>query len=95
MPVATFIHVVEVELMAAGAEIYGDLTEIFHDVFMRDDIRLSPELTAKGVQGWDSFKQIELIMACEEKWRIKFNTRELDELHCVGNLATMVEKKIG
>ncbi len=81
--------------MATQAEIYGDLTGIFHDVFMRDDITLSPELTAKGVPGWDSFKQIEIIMACEEKWRIKFNTRELDALRCVGDLAAMVEKKAG
>ena len=81
--------------MATEAEIYGALTEIFHDVFMRDDIVLSPELTAKGVQGWDSFKQIEIIMACEEKWGIKFNTRELDALRCVGDLATMVAKKAG
>lgn len=66
--------------MATEAEIYADLTEIFHDVFMRDDIRLTPELTAKGVPGWDSFKQIEIIMASEEKWGIKFNTRKLDAL---------------
>ena len=52
--------------MATEAEIYGDLTEIFHDVFMRDDIVLSPELTAKQVQGWDSFKQIEIVLASEE-----------------------------
>jgi acyl carrier protein len=79
--------------MATEAEIYGDLTGIFHDVFMRDDIKLTPELTAKGVQGWDSFKQIEIIMASEEKWGIKFNTRELDALHNVGDLAKMIETK--
>jgi acyl carrier protein len=79
--------------MATEAEIYSGLTEIFHDVFMRDDIVLSPELTAKQVQGWDSFKQIEIIMASEEKWGIKFNTRELDSLRCVGDLASMVVKK--
>ena len=80
--------------MPSEPEIYIAMTEIFHDVFMRDDITLSPELTAKGVPGWDSFKQIEIIMACEEKWGIKFNTRELDALRCVGDLATMVEKKV-
>jgi acyl carrier protein len=79
--------------MATEADIYSGLTEIFHDVFMRDDITLSPELTAKQVQGWDSFKQIEIIMASEEKWGIKFNTRELDSLRCVGDLATMVVSK--
>ena len=79
--------------MPTEAEIYGALTEIFHDVFLRDDIKLTPELTAKGVQGWDSFKQIEIIMASEEKWGIKFNTRELDALRCVGDLAKMIETK--
>ncbi len=80
--------------MATEADIYSALTEIFHDVFMRTDIALSPELTAKNVQGWDSFKQIEIIMASEEKWGIKFNTRELDALRCVGDLATMIGTKV-
>jgi acyl carrier protein len=79
--------------MTTEAEIYGALTEIFHDVFMRDDIVLSADLTAKQLQGWDSFKQIEIIMASEERWRIKFNTRELDSLRCVGDLARMVAAK--
>jgi acyl carrier protein len=79
--------------MATEAEIYRNLAEIFADVFMRDDIVLAPALTAKDVKGWDSFKQIEIIMASEEKWGIKFNTRELDALRCVGDLAKMVETK--
>ena len=79
--------------MPTQVEIYHDLTEIFADVFMRDDIVLSPALTAKDVKGWDSFKQIEIIMASEEKWGIKFNTRELDALRTVGDLAKMIETK--
>jgi acyl carrier protein len=79
--------------MATEVDVYTGLTEIFHDVFMRDDLVLAPELTAKQVQGWDSFKQIEIIMASEEKWGIKFNTRELDSLRCVGDLAKMVASK--
>jgi acyl carrier protein len=81
--------------MPTQVEIYRDLAEIFADVFMRDDIVLSPALTAKDVKGWDSFKQIELIMASEEKWGIKFNTRELDALRNVGDLAKMIETKVG
>jgi acyl carrier protein len=81
--------------MANEANVYRDLTEVFHDVFMRDDIALTPVLTAKQVQGWDSFKQIELIMASEEKWKIKFNTRELDSLLSVGDLANMIVTKTG
>lgn len=81
--------------MANEETVYRELTEIFHDVFMRDDIVLTPTLTAKQVEGWDSFRQIEIIMASEEKWKIKFNTRELDSLSSVGDLATMIAKKTG
>ena len=53
--------------MATEAEIYPALTTIFRDVFLRDDLALTPETSATDVQGWDSFKQIEIIMASEEQ----------------------------
>ncbi len=81
--------------MTTEAEIYAGLTTIFHDVFLRDDMVLTPELTAKDVAGWDSFKQIEIIMASEEHWKIRFNTRELDALHRVGDLVRTIAGKTG
>lgn len=75
------------------AEIYAALTEIFQDVFLRDDLELRPELSAKDVPGWDSFKQIDIILAVEEKYKIKLNTRELDSLHNVGDLVRVIADK--
>jgi len=77
------------------AEIYKSMTEIFHEVFMRDDIVLSPELTAKDVTGWDSFKQVEIIISSEEQYGIKFTTKELDNLQSVGDLVSLVKQKTG
>jgi acyl carrier protein len=77
------------------AEIYAALSEIFQDVFLTDDIELRPELSAKDVPGWDSFKQIDIILAIEEKYRIKLNTRELDGLHNVGDLVRVIAAKTG
>jgi acyl carrier protein len=79
--------------MPTEPEVYAALGEIFADVFNRDDIVLTPTLTAKQVEGWDSFKQIEIIMASEERWSIKFSTRELDSLRSVGDLAKLIETK--
>jgi acyl carrier protein len=76
------------------AELYPALTEIFRDVFMRD-ITLHPELTANDVPGWDSFKQIEIIVALEERYNVKFNTKELDSLHNVGDLVRVMAAKTG
>ena len=81
--------------MATEAEIYPALTTIFRDLFLRDDLTLTAELTAKQVHGWDSFKQIEIIMASEEHWKIRFNTRELDALNCVGDLVRTIGAKTG
>jgi acyl carrier protein len=81
--------------MASETDIYPALTEIFHDIFLRDDLVLTPELTAKQVKGWDSFKQIEIIIACEERWGIKFTTRELDGLGSVGDLVSVIGAKAG
>ena len=81
--------------MATEAEIYPALTGIFRDVFVRDDLTLTPELSAKDVQGWDSFKQIEVIMASEDAWKIRFSTRELDALRSVGDLVRTIAAKTG
>jgi acyl carrier protein len=75
------------------ADIYAGLTEIFRETFMNDDMVLTPTLTAKDVKGWDSFKQIEIIVAAEERFGIKMNTRELDSLQNVGDLARVVAAK--
>ena len=74
-------------------EIYEALTETFRDVFLRDDLVLKPELSAADVEGWDSFKQIDIVLAVEEKYGIKFNTRELDNLHNVGDLVRVITTK--
>jgi acyl carrier protein len=37
-------------------EIYQALSTIFQDVFLRDDLVLTPALSAKDVEDWDSFK---------------------------------------
>ena len=78
----------------AEADIYAALEPIFHDVFMRDDIKLTPTMTAKDVEGWDSFKQIEIILAVEGRYHIKFNTRELDSLLSVGDLVRVIASKV-
>ena len=74
-------------------EIYGALTPIFHDVFLRDDMVLSAEMSARQVPDWDSFKQIEIIIAVEGRFGIKFRTREMDSLNNVGDLVRLIAEK--
>jgi acyl carrier protein len=79
--------------MKDEASIYTDLTEIFCEVFGADDMALTPSLSAKDVDGWDSFKQIEIIVSVEERFGIKLNTREIDGLKNVGDLVEVISRK--
>jgi acyl carrier protein len=79
--------------MITEAQVYEGLREIFADVFMRDDIQLSASLTAKDVAGWDSFKQLEIIMATELRFAIRFTSGEIDRFRALGDLAEVVAQR--
>ena len=75
-------------------DIYTQLTAIFHDLFDDDRLVLTPSLTAAGVPEWDSFNHINLIVAIESRFGIKFQTAELESMHTVGHLADLVQSKL-
>jgi acyl carrier protein len=75
-------------------ELYSALTTIFRDVLVNDTLVLSPDLTAKQVKGWDSFKQIEILLAVEQHYGVKFHTREVDRLENVGDLVSILRSKL-
>ena len=56
--------------MMDKTKIYDVLRDIFAEVFMRDDIPLSASLSAKDVAGWDSIKQVEIIMETEQRFGV-------------------------
>jgi acyl carrier protein len=77
----------------ADRDIYTALAGIFSDVFLRDDISLSATLSAKDVTGWDSFKQVEIVMATEEYFAMKFTSAELDNMRQLGDLVKIVSER--
>lgn len=73
-------------------EIYEQLTEIIRDVLMNFDLVLRPDLTATEVDGWNSFKMIEIIIAVESHFGLKVKSKELDGLENVGDLVKLIRK---
>jgi acyl carrier protein len=74
-------------------QIYAKLGEIFEDVFDEDSIEITPELSAKDVDGWDSLTHIRLILTIEKAFKIKFSTSEIGKLENVGDLVTLIEAR--
>ena len=76
------------------SDLYDQLTAIFRDTFDDDTLVLTPNLSAADVPEWDSFNHINLIVAIESRFKIKFQTAELEQLHTVGHLADLIAKKL-
>jgi acyl carrier protein len=74
------------------AEIYEKLTEIIRDVLMDFDLVLRPDLTAKEVDGWDSYKMIEILVAVESHFGMKVKSKELDDMENVGDLVKLIRE---
>jgi acyl carrier protein len=73
--------------------IYSRLTKVFEDVFEDDSILVTPELSAKDVNGWDSLTHIRLMLTVEKAFKIKFSTSEIGKLQNVGDLVRLIEAK--
>ncbi len=71
-------------------DIYAALTAIFETVFARGGIVLTPLTEAQDIKGWDSFRQIDIIMACEAAYGFQFSNAEIDGLRNVGDLAAVI-----
>jgi acyl carrier protein len=74
-------------------QIYARLAQIFESVFDEDSVELTPELSAKDVDGWDSLAHIRLILTVEKAFKIKFSTSEIGKLANVGDLVRLIKAR--
>ncbi len=76
------------------AEIMQKLTGIFREVFDDDALVLTKATTANDVDEWDSFNHINIIVATEAGFRVKFQTAEIEGLKDVGHLVALIQRKL-
>lgn len=80
--------------MHRQAEILTELTELFREIFVNDEITLTPQTSAADLPGWDSMKHIEIIIAIEQKYAIRFSSRQVEALRSVGDLVAAIDQKL-
>lgn len=71
------------------------LEEIFRDVFDEEEIVLSREITSDDIEDWDSLAQINLIIAIEQEFKVKFTLDEVSQLPNIGAMLDLIGSKLG
>ncbi|MFR3818378.1 MAG: acyl carrier protein [Fusobacterium varium] len=72
------------------------LQEIFRDIFDDEELVITEEMTAADIEDWDSLAQINLIIAIEKEFGVKFNLEEISKLKNIGEILEIIKiKKLG
>ena len=74
-------------------QILTEVQQIFRDVLDNEEIVLCDVTTADDVEEWDSLTHIQLIVAIEKHFKIKFTSKEILSWQNVGEMIDCIAAK--
>ena len=75
-------------------DIFEKLNTIFSDVLDLDDVQLTDETQADDIEEWDSLAHIQLIVAIEKSFGLKFRSEEIMNWSNVGEMVESIKQKL-
>jgi acyl carrier protein len=76
-------------------EIFEKLNEIFEDVLDLDETpSLTDETSANDIEEWDSLSHIQLIVAIEKGFKVKFTSAEIMKWKNVGEMVDTIITRV-
>lgn len=74
-------------------QVLAEVQEIFREVLDNEEIVLNNATTADDVDEWDSLTHIQLIVAIEKHFKIKFTSKEILSWQNVGEMIDCIATK--
>jgi acyl carrier protein len=71
-----------------------EVQRIFREILNQPNLAIQDAFTANDVAGWDSISHMDLLVALENWFRIKFTTAEISRLKDIGDLLSLIRQKV-
>lgn len=75
-------------------QILDALTDIFRDIFDDESVVITPASSAKDFDAWDSLSNVNIMVATEMHFGVRFKTSEVEGLGNVGELIALIQKQL-
>jgi acyl carrier protein len=75
-------------------EVLAKLQDVFREEFHDPGLQLKEGMKAGDIEGWDSHRQINIILACEEAFGVTLKTREINAMENIGEMADHLHKRL-
>ena len=75
-------------------EVFAALDEVFQDEFDDETLHVADATVADDIDGWDSLEHIDLIIAVERRFGIKFTMGEVNGMKNVGEMADIILRRM-
>lgn len=76
-------------------EVLQKLTRIVIDTLgLEESFRLEPSMTAADVDGWDSLTNVQIIVAIEKSFGVRFSTGEVASMKSVAELVSRTTARL-
>jgi acyl carrier protein len=76
------------------SDLLPGVQDVFRDVFDEADLVIDRRSDSDTLEDWDSMTHVNLIVAIEKRYKVKFALAELQSLKNVGDLLDVLEKKL-
>jgi acyl carrier protein len=77
----------------SSTQVPSSLRDLLADIFEIAPDQVTPELSSKTLEEWDSFRHLQVILALEGEYGIQFDPNRIPELTSVARLQKELESK--
>lgn len=71
-------------------DLFENIQEIFRDIFDDEFLTIESSTNSDDIEDWDSLNHINLVVAIENEFSIKFGFDELSDLKDVGAMVDLI-----